>query len=109
MSNVGSPSKLLRAAAFVSGVLSIALVAAALLGEHGVLRHEKLREELGDVGTLNTSLETDNARLRREAEALRTNSEYVEAVIRDELGWVRKDEVIFIFPPARPGKGAKSK
>jgi cell division protein FtsB len=91
-------SRFVRIAAFAAGLLSIILVAAALLGEHGVLRHEKLREELEHVRELNTGLEADNKRLRAEAEALRSDPDYVEAVIRDELGWVRKNELIFIFP-----------
>jgi cell division protein FtsB len=86
-----------RLGAFVSGILSIALVGAALLGDHGVLRHEKLREELTQVRSMNSTLESDNKRLRAEAEALKTDPEYVESVIRDELGWVRKDELIFLF------------
>lgn len=86
-----------RVGAFVAGVLSIALVGAALLGEHGVLRHEKLREELTQVRAMNTGLEHENKRLRAEAESLKTDPEYVESVIRDELGWVRKDELIFLF------------
>jgi cell division protein FtsB len=92
-----SPQGLARAAAFASGVLSIVLVGAALLGDHGVLRHEKLREELTNAKSLNDALEAENRRLRAEAEALRSDPEYVEMVIRDELGFVRKDELIFLF------------
>lgn len=88
---------LVRIAAFASGVASIVLVGAALLGDHGVLRHEKLREELAHAKTLNDNLENENRRLRAEAEALRSDPEYVESVIRDELGFVRKDELIFLF------------
>ena len=92
-----TPHGFVRAAALAAGVLSIVLVGAALLGEHGVLRHEKLREELAHAKTLNDGLEADNRRLRAEAEALRSDPEYVESVIRDELGFVRKDELIFLF------------
>lgn len=92
-----TPHGIVRAAAFASGLLSIVLVGAALLGDHGVLRHEKLREELANAKTLNQGLESENRRLRAEAEALRSDPEYVESVIRDELGFVRKDELIFLF------------
>jgi cell division protein FtsB len=92
-----SKETVVRAAAFVAGVLSIALVGAALLGEHGVLRHEKLREELEHARSLNANLEAENRRLRAETEALKSDPDYVESVIRDELGWVRKDELIFLF------------
>jgi cell division protein FtsB len=78
--------------------LSMLLVGSALFGADGVGKHEKLKEELDSVRTLNDNLESENRRLRVEAKALRSNPEYIEAVIRDELGWVKKNEIVFIFP-----------
>jgi cell division protein FtsB len=89
---------LIKLWAMAGGLLVIALLGAALFGEDGVTRHEKLRAELDRVNELNARLAADNKRLATEARALRDDPGFIEATIRDELGWVRGDELIFIFP-----------
>ncbi len=79
----------------------IALVTSALFGATGVGRHERLREELAQVESLNASLSQENQRLTAEAKALRHNERFIESVIRDELGWVREDELVFLFSKTR--------
>jgi cell division protein FtsB len=91
-------SGLVRLSAAASGALSVLLVGLALFGDDGVTRHEKLREELRRIQGLNAQLDADNAALRAEATALKEDPEHLEVVIRDELGWARRDAVIFIFP-----------
>jgi cell division protein FtsB len=90
-----------RLSAALSGSLSLALVGLALLGPDGVSRHEKLRAEIRRLDALNVELDTANSALRAEATALKHDPEHLEAVIRDELGWARRDEVIFIFPSSQ--------
>ncbi len=92
-------SWLIKLWAMTGGLLVVVLLGAALFGADGVTRHERLRNELAEVNTLNAKLAADNRRLAIEAEALRHDPGYIEATIRDELGWVRSDELIFIFPP----------
>jgi cell division protein FtsB len=89
----------MRVFTLLSGLLSLAIILAALAGQHGFTRHEKLRADLEEVRTLNDSLRTENARLRREAKALGSNASYIESVVRDELGFVKKDEIVLIFSP----------
>jgi cell division protein FtsB len=100
---------LIRICAVASALASVAIVAAALAGPHGVAKHDKLRSELASVRTLNDSLRAENAKLRRETNALRTNSEFIESAIRDELGWVRKNEVIIMFDDDVAQKGTLKK
>lgn len=83
--------------ALVNGALVALFIGAALFDDDGVVRHERLSEELDRVRTLNTDLDQQNHQLRATAEALRHDERYVEQVIRDELGWVRADELVFIF------------
>lgn len=82
---------------FLGSALVLGLIGSALFGDEGVSKHDKLRSELRNVQALNAELREENRRLRLEAEALRDNPAYIEHVIRDELGWVRSDELVFIF------------
>jgi cell division protein FtsB len=90
-------TRAIRIFTLLSGLLSIALVLAAVIGQHGFSKHDKLRAELEGVRALNESLRSENVRLRREAKALNSSPEYIEAVIRDELGFVKNDEIVLIF------------
>ncbi len=83
--------------ALVNGALVALFIGAALFDDDGVVRHERLSEELDRLHVLNAQLDEQNGGLRTEAKALRHDERYVEHVIRDELGWVAEDEVVFIF------------
>jgi len=87
----------IRAFTLLSGLVSIGIVAFALVGQRGFSKHDKLRSELESVRALNDALRAENVRLRKEAKALGSSPEYIEAVIRDELGFVKKDEIVLIF------------
>ena len=84
--------------ALSNGALVVGLVGAAVFGEGGVMHHEKLNDDLLHTREINAELEHQNALLRREIRALQTDDEHMESVIRDELGWVRSDEVVILFP-----------
>lgn len=89
---------LIKLWAMAGGLLVVAILGGALFGDDGVTRHERLRSELDHVNELNAKLAADNRRLAIEAKALRHDPGYIESAIREELGWVRNDELIFIFP-----------
>jgi cell division protein FtsB len=84
--------------AIVNGAIVLGLLCSALLGDDGIVRHERLSEELRRIRSINEDFQEKNIRLHAEAIALRTNDHYVESVIRDELGWVRADDVVVIVP-----------
>ena len=88
----------LRYLAIANGTIVVALLCSALLGDDGIVRHERLSEELRRIRSINKDFTKTNARLRNEVQALRTDNAYVESVIRDELGWVRSDEIVVIVP-----------
>ena len=93
---------------FVRFALPIALLLTAAIGvpvkvldSQGIERVKRLRKEL-------ETLEEDNAKMRRENEALKreirsfhSDPSYIERVARDELGMVGPDEVIYQFPDSR--------
>lgn len=88
--------------AVFNGTIVAALIGTALVGPDGVRRHERLQEELEHLRASNDELRADNARLRVVDDALRHDPNYVATVIRDELGWVREDEMVFIFDGNKP-------
>jgi cell division protein FtsB len=80
-------------------MLSLALVAVPLLvlEPEGLPRLRAMQHELDEVNTENDDLKRDVARLRIEVQQLRDDPAAVERIARDELGMVRKSEVVFQF------------
>lgn len=94
------PGTLPKLLAIVGGFVVWALVVVGIVGEHGVVRHEALRRQTVEVERLNRELLDDNRRLRSEARALTSDPVYIEHTIKDELGWVHEDDVVFKFEGA---------
>jgi cell division protein FtsB len=80
-------------------MLSLALVAVPVLvlQPEGLPRLRGLQKELDQVDTENDELKRDVTRLRIEVQQLRDDPAAVERIARDELGMVRKSEVVFQF------------
>jgi cell division protein FtsB len=80
-------------------ILGIALVGAPFLifQPEGLPRMRSLEKELAEVTTENASLRRDVSRLRVQVQALRDDPAAVERIAHDQLGLVRKSEVIFQF------------
>jgi cell division protein FtsB len=80
-------------------MLSLALVAVPVLvlQPQGLPRLRALQTELDQVDAENDELRRDVGRLRIEVNALRDDPAAVERIARDELGMVRRSEVVFQF------------
>lgn len=80
-------------------MLSLALVAVPvlILEPEGLPRLHALNKELDQVETENDELRRDIGKLRVEVQELRDDPAAVERIARDELGMVRKSEVVFQF------------
>ena len=80
-------------------MLSLALVAVPVLvlPPEGLPRLRGLQRALDQVETENDELKRDVTRLRIEVQQLRDDPAAVERIARDELGMVRKSEVVFQF------------
>lgn len=57
-----------------------------------------LERELEGVRAENDDLKRDVTALRADVKELRENPRAVERIARDQLGFVRKSEVVFQFP-----------
>jgi cell division protein FtsB len=82
------------------GVLALALIGVPILvvQPEGLPRMRALQRELADVDEENAELRRDVARLRSDVKALRDDPAAVERIARDQLGLVRKSEIVFQFP-----------
>jgi cell division protein FtsB len=80
-------------------MLSLALVAVPVLvlQPEGLPRLRGLQKELDQVDKENDELKREVTRLRVEVQQLRDDPAAVERIARDELGMVRKSEVVFQF------------
>jgi cell division protein FtsB len=87
-------------------VLTVSLVTVPILvlEPQGLPRMRALEKELSGVQAENTELRRDVTKLREEVKDLRENPAAVERIAREQLGLVRKSEVVFQFekPPHKP-------
>jgi cell division protein FtsB len=77
--------------------LSLVAVPVLLLQPEGLPRLRTVQRELDQVRSENADMRRDVDRLRVEVRQLRDDPAAVERIARDELGLVRKDEVVFQF------------
>ena len=80
-------------------VIVIATLVAASTGDVGLVRLFKLRAGHERLMQENFEIRSDNDRLRIEVRSLREDRFAIEKIAREELGMVRKDEVLYkIYP-----------
>jgi cell division protein FtsB len=88
----------------VERALPIAILTLALVGvptlvfePQGLPRMRALQDELAQVNAENVELRRDVGRLRVEVAELRDDPAAVERIARDELGLVKKRDIVFEF------------
>jgi cell division protein FtsB len=84
------------------GILAVSAVSVPfmMLSPEGMPRMRSLERDLGGVSEENRNLEREIGSLRKEVQDLRDSPAAVERIARDQLGMVRKSEVVFQFPKA---------
>jgi cell division protein FtsB len=84
-------------------MLALALVGVPVLifQPEGLPRMRGLEKELAGVSAENAELRRDVAKLRVSVKELRDDPAAVERIARDQLGLVRKSEVVFQFGKPR--------
>ena len=88
--------KLLAGVAFALG-LTVALV--ILFGHRGPVQMYRLRQEGLRLEQENVRLAAENDRLARTIDRLQHDPEFIQDLIRRELNFVKKNEIIFQLPP----------
>ena len=100
----GGGYKLLAGIAVTMGVVMALVILLSHRGLYQIylLRHERLR-----LDQENTRLAAENARLARTIDRLHHDPVLIQDLIRKELNFVKKDEIIFQFPPDKPETASK--
>jgi len=92
--------KLLAGIALIVGVSMVVVIMFSHRGFYNVLR---FRQEWLRLEQDNVRLAAENDRLARTIDRLQHDPEYIQDRIRQELNFVKKNELIFQFPPDKPG------
>ena len=97
---VGGGYKLLAGIALIVGVSMVLVILFSHRGFYNVFR---FRQEWLRLEQDNVRLAAENDRLARTIDRLQHDPEYIQDRIRQELNFVKKNELIFQFPPDKPG------
>ena len=101
-----------RTGRYVLSLVTILLVANAIVGERGLVALFRANQEHARQQQVIDALRAENGRLHRYARALSTEPRIIEDVARRELGMIKPGEQLFIItdteapptphPPRRP-------
>jgi cell division protein FtsB len=97
---VGGSYKLLAGIALIVGVSMVLVILFSHRGFYNVFR---FRQEWLRLEQDNVRLAAENDRLTRTIDRLQHDPEYIQDRIRQELNFVKKNELIFQFPPDKSG------
>jgi cell division protein FtsB len=90
-----------RTVLVVCGFLAAGLASYAALSPGGLQRLSAQRAEVSSLEADVSALKLDNASLHREARLLQSDTPearpYLEKAIREELGWVKRDERLLLL------------
>jgi len=92
--------KLLAGIALIVGVSMVLVILFSHRGFYNVFR---FRQEWLRLEQDNVRLAAENDRLTRTIDRLQHDPEYIQDRIRQELNFVKKNELIFQFPPDKSG------
>ena len=79
-------------------VLNVILLYAIVFSSHGLAGYKNQNEQVKELEDKILKLKQDNQKLFEMIQALKTDPKAQEKLVRQELGWVRENEVILEFP-----------
>ena len=89
-----------------TGIALIALVVGSVVGDRGFLNLREKRKRVESLRVEIGALHAENARLVGEVSALRASPQAIERIAREQLGFARPDEMVFLLReddgPVRP-------
>ena len=78
--------------------LNIALLYAILFSSHGLSGYRKQTEQVRELEAKIHKLRQDNQKLFVRIQALKNNPKALDKLVRQELGWVKDNEIVLEFP-----------
>lgn len=80
-------------------LIIIALLVGALvvLGDRGLIDNLRMKERLASMKEVNYDLARENGEMKRTNSLLRDDLSYVEMIARNELGMVKRGDLVFQF------------
>ncbi|MCK9375970.1 MAG: septum formation initiator family protein [Syntrophobacterales bacterium] len=83
-------------------VMALAMALVILFSHRGLYQIYRFRTERLHLEQENARLAAENERLARTIDRLHHDPEFIQDRIRQELNFVRRNEIIFQFPPEKP-------
>jgi len=88
-----------RVVLILSIVGALYLAVPLLLGDMGILKYFEMLETRRQISAAIEKLTAENQMLKKEVDALRSDSIVIEKIAREQLGLVKDGEVIYQFRP----------
>ena len=83
-------------------VLMLAFMVGIIIGPRGFRHLSLLKKERGRILVMNQEIEKENKELYQKIQQFQKDPRMMEQIIRQELGWVGEDELVFIFKEDQP-------
>ena len=80
---------------------TVVVLVDSLFGESGLVQTVRAGQEYARAQKRLSALQRENAGLREQARRLSEDPAAIEAVARQELGLIRRGEILFVLPPIR--------
>ena len=79
--------------------LNIGLLYAIFFSSHGLEGYRKQGEQVKELEAKIVKLRQENQKLFEHIQAVKNNPKAQEKLVRQELGWVKENEIVVDFPP----------
>jgi cell division protein FtsB len=87
------------------GFATVVLLVDALVGEKGFLDRMRARREYAQVSARLGAVRQENEALRRRTIRLNEDPTAIESIAREEMGLMKKGELLFIIRDVKPASG----
>lgn len=78
-------------------LLAVYLLVSFVIGEMGLVKYYRMKEQHDSLTKEISSLRQDNAKLLEEVHALKTDPDRMEQIARDKLGLARPGEIVYYY------------
>ncbi|WP_457572321.1 FtsB family cell division protein [Desulfovulcanus sp.] len=87
-----------RAIFFLLLLVNIFLIYRIIWSDSGIITYLKVKDAYAKLYEENEKIKAENIRLSNDIRMLKGDTEYLSDIIRKEMHYVKKNEIIYIFP-----------